>query len=68
MAVPRRYLWHARKVWEVVVLLRGAVEREGSQLAFARRHGVNRTQVLNGKKAGPAITNALGLRKVYVAG
>jgi hypothetical protein len=39
---------------EVVELLRAAVEREGNQSAFARRHGVERTrlnQILNGKNA-----------------
>jgi len=58
---------------EIRVLLKAAIEREGSQFAFARHHGVNRTHinmVLKGKKSpGPAVAHALGLRqvKVYVA-
>jgi DNA-binding phage protein len=56
---------------EVVQLLRAAVEREGSQVAFARRHGIDRTylnQVLKGKRrATEAVVKALGLRKVYTA-
>jgi hypothetical protein len=54
---------------EVVRLLKAAVEREGSQLAYAKRHGVDRVhlnQILNGKKhAGPTFLKALGLRNVY---
>ena len=53
----------------VVDLLRAAIEREGSQTAFAKHHGVNRTHlnmVLNGKKpVGDAIAGALGLHKVW---
>jgi hypothetical protein len=54
---------------EVIQLLRAAVEREGNQGAFAKRHGLGRTylnQILNGKK-GPSrtILDVLGLRKVY---
>jgi hypothetical protein len=54
---------------EVVQLLRDAIEQEGSQIAFAKRHGINRTllnEVVNGKRhaSGP-ILKALGLRKVY---
>ena len=30
---------------EVVQLLRAAVEREGSQVVYARRHGLERSQV-----------------------
>ena len=56
---------------DVVCLLRDAVEREGSQVAFSKRHGVDRVLVngiLNGKRpvSGP-IAKALGLRRVYVA-
>jgi hypothetical protein len=56
---------------DVVRLLRAAVEREGSQVAFAKRQGVDRplvNAILNGKRpvSGP-IAKALGLRKVYVA-
>ena len=54
---------------EVIQLLRAAVEREGNQIAFARRHGVERTglnMILNGKRpASNAVVKALGLRKVY---
>jgi len=54
---------------EVVRLLKAAVEREGSQLAYAKRHGLDRphlNQILNGKKhAGPRFLKALGLRNVY---
>jgi hypothetical protein len=53
---------------EVVRLLKAAVKREGSQLAYAKRHGVDRAhlnQILNGKKqAGPTFLKALGLRNV----
>jgi hypothetical protein len=55
---------------EVVQLLRAAVEREGNQVAYAKRHGIDRAhlnQILNGKKhlVGPTFLNALGLRIVY---
>jgi DNA-binding phage protein len=54
---------------EVVQLLRTAVEREGDQSVFARRHGVNRSDLnrtLNGKRrVTSAVLKALGLRKVY---
>jgi glucokinase len=56
---------------DVVRLLRAAVEREGSQVAFAKRHGVDRVlvnMILNGKRhVSRHIAKALGLRKVYVA-
>jgi hypothetical protein len=54
----------------VVHLLRAAIEREGSQAAFAKGYGVNRpyiNAVLNGKRhVSGRLLNALGLRKVYV--
>jgi DNA-binding phage protein len=54
---------------EVLQLLRTAVERESDQGVFARRHGVNRSNLnraLNGKRGVTrAILKALGLRKVY---
>jgi DNA-binding phage protein len=54
----------------VVHLLRAAIEREGSQTAFAKGYGVNRShinEVLNGKRhASGRLLKALGLRKVYV--
>jgi hypothetical protein len=56
---------------DVVRLLRAAVEREESQVSFAKRHGINRVLVngiLNGKRpVSSAIKKALGLRRVYVA-
>ena len=54
---------------EVIQLLRAAIERVGSQDAFARRHGIDRThlnQILSGKKSvNTAVMRALRLRKVY---
>jgi hypothetical protein len=54
---------------EVIQLLRAAVERESDQGVFARRHGVNRSnlnRMLKGKRpVASAVLNALGLRKVY---
>jgi hypothetical protein len=54
---------------EVVQLLKAAVEHEGSQVAYAKRHHLDRAhlnQILNGKKhVGPAFLRALGLRNVY---
>jgi DNA-binding phage protein len=54
---------------EVIQLLRAAVEREGNQIAFARRHGLERSglnMILNGKRpVTSAVVKALGLRKVY---
>ena len=56
---------------DVVRLLGAAVEREGSQVAFARRHGVDRAylnMILNGKRpVSDSIAKAVGLRKAYVA-
>ena len=56
---------------DVVALLRAAIQHEGSQFAFARNYGVNRSylnMVLNGKKSpGSSVTKALGLRIVFVA-
>jgi len=44
-------------------------EQEGNQMAFAKRHGINRTllnEVANRKRrASGSILKALGLRKVY---
>jgi hypothetical protein len=54
---------------EIIQLLRAAVEREGNQGAFARRYGINLSNlnmILNGKRrATGALLKALGLRKVY---
>jgi len=56
---------------DVVQLLRTAIEHEGSQMAFSKRHGINRTylnMVLNGKRpVGDAVAEALGLHRVYKA-
>jgi hypothetical protein len=57
---------------DALILLKAALEREGSQAAFANRIGVHRSyisMVLNGKQDmshANAIVKALGLRKVYV--
>jgi DNA-binding transcriptional regulator YdaS (Cro superfamily) len=54
---------------EVIQLLRAAIEREGTQDAFARRYGIDRThlnQILSGKKSvNRVVESALGLRRVY---
>jgi hypothetical protein len=54
---------------EIVELLRAEIEREGSQIVFARRHGLDRVyvnMVLNRKRrVGEKLAKALGLRKVY---
>ena len=54
---------------DVVLLLKAAIEQEGSMSAFAKRYGLERTylsQVVNGKRpvSGPLV-KALGLQKVY---
>jgi hypothetical protein len=55
---------------EVRQLLRAAVEREGTQVAFAKRHRLDRThlnQVLKGKsRIGRSVLKCLGLRKAYM--
>jgi hypothetical protein len=57
---------------DALILLKAALEREGSQAAFANRVGVHRSyisMVLNDKQDmshANAIVKALGLRKVYV--
>lgn len=55
---------------EVRQLLRAAVEREGTQVAFAKRHRVDRVhlnQVLKGKsRIGRSVLKCLGLRKAYM--
>lgn len=54
---------------DVVLLLRAIIKREGSISAFAKRHGLSRTQLtnmLNGKRpVSSHLVKALGLRKVY---
>jgi hypothetical protein len=58
---------------DALILLKAALEREGSQAAFANRVGVHRSyisMVLNGRQDmshANAIVKALGLRKVYIA-
>jgi DNA-binding phage protein len=56
---------------EVVQLLRGVIDREGSQTAYARRHNLERTtlnMILRGKRpVTDAVIKALGLRKLYTA-
>ena len=56
---------------DVVRLLKAAVEREGSQNGFAKRHGVERSflnRILKGERpVSPTIAKALGLRRVYSA-
>jgi DNA-binding phage protein len=53
----------------IIELLKGAIEREGSISAFARRHGLTRSQltsILNRKRpVSSPLVKALGLRKVY---
>jgi hypothetical protein len=55
---------------DVIDLLKAAVKREGGQSAFAKRHGVNRTElnsILNGRRRiSASLAKALGLRRVYV--
>jgi plasmid maintenance system antidote protein VapI len=50
-------------------LLEAAIEQEGSISAFAKRHGLERSQLnnmLNGKRPVSApLVKALGLQKVY---
>jgi plasmid maintenance system antidote protein VapI len=52
-------------------LLKIAIEHEGSQIAFAKRHHIDRANlnmVLNGKRAvTDGVAEAIGLRKVYIA-
>jgi hypothetical protein len=56
---------------EALELLRQAVDLEGSQLAFAKRHGLNRVHlvlVLHGKRIlSDRFLKLLGFRKVYTA-
>ena len=56
---------------DVIRLLAAAVESEGSQSAFAKHHGINRTylnMIFHRKKpVSDSIAGAVGLRKVYIA-
>jgi hypothetical protein len=57
---------------DALVLLKAAIERAGSQAAFADHHGIDRSYVsmiLTGRSPiAQSIIKALGLRKVYVEG
>jgi DNA-binding phage protein len=56
---------------DLFCLLRAAVEREGGQTAFAKRHKVDRSRVnrilSRQLRASEAIAKALGLRRAYIA-
>jgi predicted transcriptional regulator len=56
---------------DIVRLLKAAVEREGGQAAFAKRHRIDRStinRVLKGKlPVGDAVAKVLRLRRVYIA-
>jgi DNA-binding transcriptional regulator YdaS (Cro superfamily) len=56
---------------EVLRMLRAAIERAGGQRAFAKRHGLDRSNlnlVLSGKRpVTDSIAKPLGLRRLYVA-
>jgi DNA-binding phage protein len=56
---------------DLVCLLRAAVEREGGQTAFAKRHKVDRSRVnrvlSRQLRASEAIAKAVGLRRAYIA-
>jgi hypothetical protein len=56
---------------EALILLKAAIERDGSSIMFAERHGVNPSyisHVLTGRyPIAHVLIKALGLRKVYVA-
>lgn len=55
---------------DALVLLKAAIERAGSQAAFARDHGIDRSyvsQILTGRSpVAQSVIKALGLRRVYV--
>ena len=55
---------------EVIQLLRAAIDREGNQTAYARRHGLERSglnMILRRKRpVSDAVMKSLGLRKAYV--
>jgi hypothetical protein len=56
---------------EALILLKAAIERDGSFVAVAERSGVSRSyisHVLSGRHPlGAAIIKGLGLRRMYVA-
>ena len=55
---------------DVADLVRAAVKREGGQVAFAKRHGINRTDLnrfLNGRRGiSVSLAKAFGIRRVWV--
>ena len=55
---------------DVANLVRAAIKREGSQLAFAKRHRIDRTDIsafLNGRRGiSPSLAKAFGIRIVWV--
>jgi hypothetical protein len=57
---------------DVADLVRAAVKREGSQAAFAKRYGIDRTDVsafLNGRRGiSASLARAFGIRRVWVVG
>jgi len=71
---PARKTGHLAVVFDeedLVCLLKAAVEREGGQPAFAKRHKVDRTRanrILSRQlRASEAIAKALGLRRACIA-
>jgi DNA-binding phage protein len=54
---------------DILLLLKAAIEQEGNISAFAKRHGLERTNLtnmLNRKRpVSSSIAKALGLRQVY---
>jgi len=72
-AVSRNLGFHARVFDndDIIRLLEAAVESEGSQSAFAKHHGINRTYlnmiVKRKKPVGDSVAGAVGLRRVYIA-
>jgi hypothetical protein len=69
MAKSRRPIYFDQD--DLYRMLRTAIEREGGQTAFAKRHHIDRSRlnkILRCKKRpGDAVATALGLRRVYVA-
>jgi len=56
---------------DVADLVRAAVKREGSKAAFAKRHGIDRTDLsafLNGRRGiSASLAKAFSIRRVWVA-
>jgi DNA-binding transcriptional regulator YdaS (Cro superfamily) len=55
---------------DVADLVRAAIKREGSQAAFAKLYGIDRSDLsafLNGRRRiSASLARALGLRRVYL--